>query len=229
MGGRIHRRRRTKDRSAEGGAADPLDDGLGPDEQVEAELADLGARLDQFVAQRQSSLQARHDFLKTLMGDVSVAMRAFFKRQRQVARVQLEAWAKNPPRRESGRPPKPRPARTILGSGLPRPGPRPSRDMSKVFRDVFDRRLAAEGEGRLLRRGGALCEVLAEDLKKTSPTKYARLKYLQDGVGRRSVASAWRSAPAAARRALGAGREGHRRGDRRHGSGDRRGGPSDER
>lgn len=85
-----------------------------------------------------------------------------------------------PVKRGRGRPPKVRPPKPTLLDGPPAKKGRPRRwEPKDILAEVDAWRRQASAEGRRLRRGSALCEILADAIRKHEPAKYQRLERLR--------------------------------------------------
>jgi hypothetical protein len=87
------------------------------------------------------------------------------------------------PKRQRGRPRKPKLPETIAGGPLrvPKAVGRPRKYDPKAILALVDaHRAAAVAKGKRLRRGSALCELLAEAIKTRDPKKYQELQRLRD-------------------------------------------------
>jgi hypothetical protein len=85
------------------------------------------------------------------------------------------------PKRSRGRPPKPRPIYSLATQPPPPPLGRPPKYDSKAILALVDaHRKAAAAQGHQLRRGSALCELLAEAIRTREPKKYQTFKTARD-------------------------------------------------
>jgi len=143
------------------GAADPF-----LDEQAAAEIAELYVRLNE--RPKGQRLHEWDDLGAIFMRDFSVMV--FAGVERMVLRWLMNPPKEKPPKRGRGRP-RTRQRPTVLGGPPKRKRGRPPSDDTSLVREVDEQIAIAQEQGRRLRPGGGLCELIAASMKKMRPAK----------------------------------------------------------